>query len=92
MHVHFHMLAGRKLGAKIVLRALEEPIKQIAINAGLEPAVIVEKVKQSEKGIGFNAGNNTYVDMKKAGIVDPTKVSRSVMVILSPVRERPLSI
>ena len=68
-----------KLGGKIILRALEEPAKQIAINAGLEPAVIVEKVKQSEKGIGFNAANNTYVDMKKAGIVDPTKVSRSAL-------------
>ena len=68
-----------KLGAKIVLKALEEPAKQIAVNAGLEPAVIVEKVKTSEKGIGFNAANNTYVDMKKAGIVDPTKVSRSAL-------------
>ena len=68
-----------KIGGKIVLKALEEPAKQIAVNAGLEPAVIVEKVKQSEKGIGFNAANNTYVDMKKAGIVDPTKVSRSAL-------------
>jgi len=68
-----------KIGGKIVLKALEEPIKQIAVNAGLEPAVIVEKVKQSEKGIGFNAANNTYVDMKKEGIVDPTKVSRSAL-------------
>lgn len=68
-----------KIGGKIILKALEEPAKQIAINAGLEPAVIIEKVKQSEKGIGFNAGNNTYVDMKKAGIVDPTKVSRSAL-------------
>ena len=68
-----------KLGAAIVLKALEEPAKQIAINAGLEPAVIVQKVKESEKGIGFNAANNTYVDMKKTGIVDPTKVSRSAL-------------
>ena len=68
-----------KLGASIVLKALEEPAKQIAVNAGLEPAVIVEKVKTSEKGVGFNAANNTYVDMKKAGIVDPTKVSRSAL-------------
>lgn len=68
-----------KIGGKIILKALEEPAKQIAINAGLEPAVIVEKVKQSEKGIGFNAANNTYVDMKKTGIVDPTKVSRSAL-------------
>ena len=68
-----------KLGASIVLKALEEPAKQIAVNAGLEPAVIVEKVKTAEKGVGFNAANNTYVDMKKAGIVDPTKVSRSAL-------------
>ena len=68
-----------KLGAKIVLKALEEPVKQIAINAGLEPAVIVEKVKQSPIGTGFNAQDEVYVDMKKAGIVDPTKVSRSAL-------------
>ena len=68
-----------RLGASIVLKALEEPAKQIAVNAGLEPAVIVEKVKTSQKGVGFNAANNTYVDMKKAGIVDPTKVSRSAL-------------
>ena len=68
-----------KLGGKIILQALEEPAKQIAVNAGLEPAVIVEKIKNSEKGIGFNAANNTYVDMKKVGIVDPCKVSRSAL-------------
>ena len=68
-----------KIGAKIVLESLEEPTKQIARNAGLEPAVIVQQVKESESGIGFNAANNTYVDMKKVGIVDPTKVSRSAL-------------
>lgn len=68
-----------KLGAKIVLRALEEPLRQIAINAGLEGAVILEKVKTSEQGIGFNAAKEEYVDMKKAGIVDPTKVTRSAL-------------
>ena len=68
-----------KLGAKIVLKALEEPVKQIAVNAGLEPAVILEKVKSSKEGIGFNAQSEEYVDMKKAGIVDPTKVSRSAL-------------
>ena len=70
---------GEKLGAEIVLKSLEEPVKQIAINAGLEPAVIVEKVKNSEKGIGFDASKEEYVDMKKAGIVDPTKVTRSAL-------------
>ena len=68
---------GEKLGAQIVLKALEEPVKQIAVNAGLEPAVIVNKVKESEAGIGFDAANEQYVDMKKVGIVDPTKVTRS---------------
>ena len=68
-----------KIGGKIVLKALEEPAKQIVINAGLEPAVIIEKIKQSEKGLGFDVKNNKFVDMKKVGIVDPTKVSRSAL-------------
>ena len=70
---------GEKLGAKIVLTALEEPVKQIARNAGLEPAVIVDNVKKSEVGVGFDASKEEYVDMKKAGIVDPTKVTRSAL-------------
>ena len=68
-----------KIGGKIILRALEEPARQIATNAGLEPAVIIEKVKNSEPGVGFDAAEERYVDMKKAGIVDPTKVSRSAL-------------
>ena len=68
-----------KIGAKIVLKALEEPVRQIAINAGLEGAVILNKIKQSEVGIGFNAAKEEYVDMKKTGIVDPTKVTRSAL-------------
>ena len=68
-----------KIGGRIILRALEEPVKQIAVNAGLEPAVILEKVKGEKEGIGFDAKNEKYVDMKKAGIVDPTKVSRSAI-------------
>ena len=70
---------GEKLGAEIVLKALEEPVKQIALNAGLEPAVIVEKVKNSKVGTGFDAAKEEYVDMKQAGIVDPTKVTRSAL-------------
>ena len=70
---------GEQIGAKIVLTALEEPVRQIAINAGLEPAVIVDKVKASEVGVGFDARAEKYVDMKKAGIVDPTKVTRSAL-------------
>ena len=68
-----------KLGAKIVLRALEEPLRQIATNAGLEGAVILQNIKTSEAGIGFNAAKEEYVDMKKEGIVDPTKVTRSAL-------------
>jgi len=68
-----------KLGAKIVLTALEEPIKQIAKNAGLEPAVILENVKKNRAGFGFDAAKEEYIDMKKVGIVDPTKVTRSAL-------------
>ncbi len=70
---------GEKLGAEIVIKALEEPVKQIARNAGLEPAVILENVKKSAVGFGFDADKEQYVDMKKAGIVDPTKVTRSAL-------------
>ena len=73
------LTGGEKLGAEIVLKALEEPARQIAINAGLEPAVIVNNVKEKETGIGFDAATEQYVDMKKAGIVDPTKVTRSAL-------------
>ena len=73
------MPESEKLGAKIVLKALEEPLKQIARNAGLEPAVILENVKKADVGFGFDARNEQYVDMKKAGIVDPTKVTRSAL-------------
>ena len=68
-----------KLGASIVLKALEEPLSQIVRNAGLEPAVVVEHVKKADPGFGFDAAKEQYVDMKKAGIVDPTKVTRSAL-------------
>ena len=70
---------GEKLGATIVLKALEEPLRQIVRNAGLEPSVVVENVKKAEAGFGFDAAKEQYVDMKKAGIVDPTKVTRSAL-------------
>lgn len=73
------LTGGEKLGATIVLKSLEEPVKQIATNAGLEPAVIADKIKKSEVGIGFDASKEEYVDMKKVGIVDPTKVTRSAL-------------
>jgi len=68
-----------KTGMMLVKKALEEPVKQIAKNAGLEGAVIVEKIKESEKGVGFNALTEEYQDMIKAGIVDPAKVTRSAL-------------
>ena len=70
---------NEKVGVKIILKALEEPAKQIAFNAGLEGAVIVDKVKNSPLGVGFDAATEDYVDMKKSGIVDPTKVTRSAL-------------
>ncbi|CDM67699.1 Heat shock protein 60 [Clostridium bornimense] len=71
--------ADVQVGINIIRRALEEPLRQIATNAGLEGSVIIEKVRNSEVGIGFDAYNETYVDMVKTGIVDPTKVTRSAL-------------
>jgi chaperonin GroEL len=69
-----------KTGAKIVLKALEEPVRQIALNAGLEGSVIIDKIRRSRKvGYGFDAYKEQYVDMIPAGIVDPTKVTRSAL-------------
>lgn len=68
-----------KTGISIVMRALEEPVRQIAANAGLDGSVIAEKIKNSENGVGFDALNNKYVDMYEAGIVDPAKVTRSAL-------------
>ena len=68
-----------KVGVNIVRRAIEEPVRQIASNAGLEGSVVVEEVKKAGDGIGFNALKNEYVDMIKAGIVDPAKVTRSAL-------------
>ena len=68
-----------KVGISIIRRALEEPVRQIAENAGVDGAVIVEKVRSSESGTGYDALNGQYVDMVKVGIVDPTKVTRSAL-------------
>ncbi|BFT66346.1 chaperonin GroEL [Parvimonas parva] len=68
-----------KTGVSIIVKALEEPVRQIAINAGLEGSVIVENVKNAEVGIGFDALNEKYVNMLESGIVDPTKVTRSAL-------------
>ncbi len=73
-------LEGDELtGANIVRRALEEPIKQIAVNAGLEGGVIVEKVRALDPGYGLNAATDEYGDMVKFGVIDPTKVTRSAL-------------
>lgn len=66
-------------GINLVKRAVEEPLRQIAYNAGLEGSVVVEKVKNTNSGIGFNALTEEYIDMVKAGIVDPAKVTRSAL-------------
>ena len=72
--------ADEKTGVKIVLKTLEEPVRQIAANAGLEGSVIVDQIKKSDKtGYGFNFATEQYVDMFEAGILDPTKVTRSAI-------------
>ena len=66
-------------GVRIVLRALEEPVRQIANNAGLEGSIIVDRLKREENGIGFNAATGEWVNMIDAGVVDPAKVTRSAL-------------
>ena len=68
-----------KTGVSIVLRALEEPVRQIAANAGVDGSVICDQIKNKKPGIGYDALNDVYVDMFKAGIVDPAKVTRSAL-------------
>ena len=72
-------VADTQVCINIIVKALEEPMRQIAINAGLEGSVIIEKVKYSEAGIGYDALNDKYVNMLQTGIVDPTKVTRSAL-------------
>ena len=80
VHKYVETLSGDdKTGAKIIERALEEPIRQIAENAGLEGSVVVAEVKNQKDGYGFNAATEQYEDMFKAGIVDPAKVTRSAL-------------
>lgn len=68
-----------RVGAKMIEKALEAPIRQIAYNAGVEGAVIIDKIRTLDKGYGYDALNDEFVDMKKVGIVDPTKVTRSAL-------------
>ena len=67
------------IGVEIVKKALYSPMRQIVINAGLDAGVVIEKVKNSEDGFGFDAAKEEYVDMVKTGIIDPTKVTRSAI-------------
>jgi len=73
------LAADEATGAAIVRRAVEEPLKQIAVNAGLEGGVVVEKVKTLPAGEGLDAATGEYVDMFSAGIIDPAKVTRSAL-------------
>jgi chaperonin GroEL len=67
------------VGLNIIKKALEFPIRQIATNAGKDGAVIIEEVRKREKGVGYNAAKDEYVDMIKSGIIDPLKVTRSAL-------------
>lgn len=73
------LTGDEKTGAMIIRRALEEPVRQIAVNAGFEGSVVIEKVRAQKAGTGFNAATEEYVDMFEAGIVDPAKVTRSAL-------------
>jgi chaperonin GroEL len=73
------LMGDESTGARIVARALEEPIKQIAVNAGLEGGVIVEKVRSLKGSHGLNAGTGEYEDLVKAGVIDAAKVTRSAL-------------
>ena len=75
----FKLEGEEGLGVEIVKRALSAPLRQIVINAGIDAGVVIEKVKNSENGIGFDAAKEEYVDMVKAGIIDPAKVTRSAI-------------
>jgi chaperonin GroEL len=68
--------AAQKLGVKVIMRAIEEPLRQIANNAGLEGSVVIDKVKNAQGSFGYNAESDTYEDLMKAGVIDPTKVVR----------------
>ena len=73
------LTGDEKTGAKIIMRALEEPVRQIAENAGFEGSVVISGVKEAEEGVGFNAATEEYVNMIEAGIVDPAKVTKSAL-------------
>ena len=73
------VIGDEKVGLQILRRALEEPMRRIAINAGKDGSVVIEEVRKKEKGIGYNASKDSYVDMISAGIIDPAKVTRAAL-------------
>ena len=77
MQLHYQVMKRQVLN--VVLKALEAPLYHISANAGLEGAVIINKVRESEVGVGFDAYNEVYVNMVEAGIIDPAKVTRSAL-------------
>jgi chaperonin GroEL len=79
------LIGDEKLGAAIILRALEEPARYIAANSGHDGAVIVEEIRSREGAVGFDANTGQFVDMVQAGIIDPTKVTRSALLNASSI-------
>jgi chaperonin GroEL len=69
----------QRIGVNIVRRAIEEPLRQIAANAGVEGSIVVDRVRNSKDGFGYNAATDTYEDLVKAGVIDPTKVVRTAL-------------
>ena len=69
----------QRIGVKIIMRAMEQPIRTLCENAGLEGSVVVEHIKKEKKSVGFNVDTEEYVDMFEAGVIDPTKVTRSAL-------------
>ncbi len=69
----------RRFGVNIIRRAIEEPLRQIAANAGVDGSIVIEKVKTGKGGFGFNAATEEYEDLVKAGVIDPTKVVRAAL-------------
>jgi chaperonin GroEL len=82
--------ADNKIGIEIVKRAIEEPIRQIVANAGQEGAVVVDVVKKKDGAYGYNAAKEAFEDLMEAGIMDPTKVSRTALELLTNLRRKPL--
>jgi chaperonin GroEL len=74
-----NLVSEQQFGVKVIKAALEAPIRQISENAGIDASIVVDKVKNGKDGFGYNAADDEYVDMLQAGIIDPTKVSRSAL-------------